>query len=142
MRISPVRTVNVNPSLNNNPNFKGLWGKIDGDSTDGGGAEFMETYTYKHYHPFLDETKEEIRKVADDNYYCSGWVFPAPASYAKKDTVSIYVEEPLNVTKEEYKTFLSDPDKVSDRVYGVISRFKDEHGGKLKDSDSYKDSDS
>lgn len=65
MKISAIN----NNSVVNNKNFQGLWSKTSHSCNfDSGLGVFVVKDTF-YYHPFSDETQDEINKVVDDNSF-------------------------------------------------------------------------
>ena len=64
MKILPVNACNYQKQ---STNFQGLWGKTEYNNFTESEQYINET-KYKYY-PFLDETKEQIKKVVNENSY-------------------------------------------------------------------------
>ena len=96
--------MNISP-VNNSQSFKGLWGKIDifSRSSD---DNFVHIAT-KNYHPFKDETKEEIAEVErfNSSKYEAAWFETGGINI--KEERSVQTMAPLNFTKKEYEEVLA-----------------------------------
>ncbi len=94
--------MNISP-VNNSQSFKGLWGKIDifSRSSD---DNFVHIAT-KNYHPFKDETKEEIAEVErfNSSKYEAAWFETGGINI--KEERSVQTMAPLNFTKKEYEAY-------------------------------------
>ena len=91
MKITPI---------NNAQNFKGLWGQSK-EVLSGSDDIFLYEKT-KFYHPFKDETKEEIESVKLKNRYTNCELWPDYGYSFVNNVVKVKEDEPLNFTKQEF----------------------------------------
>ena len=94
--------MNITP-INNAQNFKGLWGQSK-KSLSGADDIFLYEKT-KFYHPFKDETKEEIKNVKLRNRYNNYELWPNYGYCFVNTVINVKEEEPLNFTKQEFQNY-------------------------------------
>ena len=94
--------MNITP-INNAQNFKGLWGQSK-KSLSGADDNFLYEKT-KFYHPFKDETKEEIKNVKLRNRYNNYELWPNYGYSFVNTVINVKEEEPLIFTKQEFQNY-------------------------------------
>ena len=96
MKISPV-----NFKQHNSHSFKGVMEYSHNESYDDNAQEVIVDIDHYNYHPFKDETKEEIEKVINKHDRTKYQVNPYP-TYSTLTGVKVEVKPPLSITKEQY----------------------------------------
>ncbi len=118
MKITPI---------NNAQNFKGLWGQSK-ESLSGADDIWLYEKT-KFYHPFKDETKEDIEKVKKRNRFTSCELWPDYDYSFVNNVVKVEAEEPLNFKKQEFQNYKKSkigamvPEEVSNPIEKELVKF-------------------
>lgn len=94
--------MNIN-SVDNTPNFTGLWGKQKESLIDRNQVWLLNRT--KTYYPFKEETKEEIDKIKKANSYNLTFAWPEYGFDFVYDQTLVRDESPLTFSQKEFNAY-------------------------------------